>query len=142
MSQLQEKDRDTTIHGLVLMTGLLIVIILSATGVTIINPSARAVSSELNSDQTVLPDKTLPKCPGEMADGEPLNSGKVYFLSVPAVVGGCSLDSNRPASRAVSGRIFEYINFGQFKTLTTTALISPKKACEFTLIGAKPSGTS
>lgn len=77
-----------------------------------------------------------------MEKNEPIGDEKSMFLSIPAVIGGPNLDNNRPDTKAIGFVISPSVGTSCRLTLTTTAFISPKKAHEFTLIGAKPSGTS
>jgi hypothetical protein len=79
---------------------------------------------------------------GSMDKNEPIGGEKSMFLSIPAVIGGPNPDNNRPDTKAIGFVITRNVDTNCRSTLTTTAFISPKKAHEFTLIGAKPSGTS
>ena len=64
------------------------------------------------------------------------------FFNAPAVVGTFSIDTSRPGSEAITHFTSDNTGLRSFSPRTTAASISAKKALEFTLIGAKPSGTS
>lgn len=70
------------------------------------------------------------------------DAGPIYFLTSPAVIGGCGVDSSRPDGRSIACKSSSDFKLNFQHELTTTAVISPHKAEEFTLVGAKPSGTS
>jgi len=144
MSRIQNREyTGSVLYGLVLMTGLLAVIILGSVG--IIFAPAQDGKSGLPKSVSSGDAMSIAGLPGNgfsYDESEPAGPEMIFFLTVPAVVGSYSLDDNCPAPKAVGGKAFEDIKFRRFDALTTTASISPEKACEFTLVGAKPSGTS
>ncbi|MCX6826751.1 MAG: hypothetical protein NTV06_05745 [candidate division Zixibacteria bacterium] len=73
---------------------------------------------------------------------KPAGSNRFFVLTIPAVVNGYNADDNHPASKGTTYRDAHDIDIRQLDLLTTAGSISPDKALEFTLIGAKPSGTS
>lgn len=83
----------------------------------------------------------LPGDTGSMTKVEPLGSGKSLLLTIPAVIGGFNFETNRPGQSYLKFITAGSTNHGRYAHLSTTASISSKKAMEFTLVGAKPSGT-
>ena len=78
---------------------------------------------------------------GSMSGAKPMDEGKSFFLSIPAIVFAQNLDNVRPHYKNLKFTSIEKTNSGRYIRLSTTASISPKKAHEFTLVGLKPSGT-
>ncbi|UCD93690.1 MAG: hypothetical protein JSU69_07930 [Candidatus Zixiibacteriota bacterium] len=134
------KSKDTigtAAKSLVVMTGVLAVTLFGVIFVTV-SPSARGCE---DCPRAIL-QISLPGGEGSMEKSEPTETGKSIFLTIPAVVGGQSLDSRRPDSKIIEYKVPHKSDFSRFDHLTTAASISSKKAMEFTLVGAKPSGTS
>jgi len=77
-----------------------------------------------------------------MEKNEPFSPGKSSILAIPAVVVIQNYENLRPESRVIEYKSIQQSDDSRFDNLTTTASISPEKALEFTLVGAKPSGTS
>ena len=84
----------------------------------------------------------IPNSDGSMSHSAPIDSGKSFFLSIPAIILGHNLDSGRPFVKSLKCTAVGRMDLGRFIRLSTAALVSSRKALEFTLIGAKPSGTS
>ncbi|MEP0827363.1 MAG: hypothetical protein HRF51_02480 [bacterium] len=76
-----------------------------------------------------------------MTSGDAPEEGTAVYLNMPAVIGGNNIDTSRPDTRAELLRFSLRFDFAYNDLLTTAAVISPEKASEFTLVGAKPSGT-
>lgn len=72
----------------------------------------------------------------------PFGSGKAIFYTIPAVFSLYNQNESRPITKITELRPNRNINLHSKERLTTAASISPEKAQEFTLVGAKPSGTS
>lgn len=87
-------------------------------------------------------DVNLPVGSNAVADRLPFGSGKAIYYSIPAVFSLYNLNEPRPITKATELRPSRNICLHSYERLTTAASISPKKAEEFTLVGAKPSGTS
>jgi hypothetical protein len=68
-------------------------------------------------------------------------AGKPFLLSTPAVIMSGPTDNARADCWVTDLRNDFHLSPGNNSINTTTAFISSKKAREFTLIGAKPSGT-
>lgn len=84
----------------------------------------------------------IPGDAGSMDKNESSGSSKSFFLSIPAVIGVQNLDCKRPDLKIIALNTPPNGDVSRFGHLTTTASISSRKALEFTLVGAKPSGTS
>ena len=87
-------------------------------------------------------DVNLPVGGNTVADHLPFGSGKAIFYTIPAVFSLYNLNESRPITKITELRPNRNINQHSNERLTTAASISPEKAQEFTLVGAKPSGTS
>jgi len=84
----------------------------------------------------------LPDDDGSMKKNEPSGSEKSVFFIIQAVVSAQNFDNIRPDLKIIESRTYQDSDPEPVHILTTAASISPKKAVEFTLMGAKPSGTS
>lgn len=87
-------------------------------------------------------DLKLPAGGDTVTDKEPHSSGKAIYLTIPAVVSVFNLNEARPVTTVTELRPVQNLDPHHYERLTTAASISPEKAHEFTLVGAKPSGTS
>ena len=76
-----------------------------------------------------------------MTSGDSNGPGSAVYLNMPAVIGGSNVDTSRPDTRAELLRFSHKFDFTYCDLRTTAAVISTEKATEFTLLGAKPSGT-
>lgn len=129
-------------HGLFLLlcTACLIFFGLLANSVFV---SVKAVKAESSEGQNHCIDiSCLPESGGSMAKGSATSSGKVFHITIPAVVSGGGLDKRLPIQKIIEIRTSPRIIHGDGALLSTAVTICPHKAREFTLIGAKPSGTS
>jgi len=79
---------------------------------------------------------------GSMEKNEPIGSDKLKYLNVPAVVGGTNLDNSRPNLKVLGFKNLRTVQLNRRLVFSSLSSISPEKALEFTLVGAKPSGTS
>jgi hypothetical protein len=77
-----------------------------------------------------------------VAHQRPADQGKTFFFTIPAVVSLYNLNESRPVTPIIELKPNKIIDFHFSERLTTAASISPEKAQEFTLVGAKPSGVS
>jgi len=87
-------------------------------------------------------DMNIPIAGNTMADCEPFGTGKTYYYSLPAVISLNNFNDTRPITKIIELRPNRNSDIHISERLSTAASISPKKAQEFTLVGAKPSGTS
>ncbi len=77
-----------------------------------------------------------------VAHQRPADHGKTFFFTIPAVISLYNLNESRPATPIIELKPNKIIDIHFYERLTTAASISPEKAQEFTLVGAKPSGVS
>lgn len=83
----------------------------------------------------------IPGTDGSMTTTEPLQSPNSMFITIPAVIGGQSVDDHRPIQKRIE---FSHIRSSYDRPewpVIAAVEISSMKAREFTLVGAKPSGT-
>lgn len=133
----QKKNIKTGVESLAIATALLSLVLCSSAFIVISKPDPDK-SIELQAfSGLIIFDKA-----GSMETNEPFNSTKSLFLTIPAVINGQNFDNTRPESKIVKYKALHNVDSSRFGNLTTTALISPKKASASTLVGAKPSGTS
>lgn len=78
---------------------------------------------------------------GSMNKTEPDNDDRSMFLIVPAVINASNIEHIKPPTKAQEFSKIRKIKLGRYLKWSTTTSISSKKAMEFTLVGAKPSGT-
>ncbi len=79
---------------------------------------------------------------GSMEKGAPVKTGQSIYFTVPAIAATYSLDDTRPETPVIETKSAPRMDLKHCILSTTTASISASKAREFTLVGAKPSGTS
>ena len=123
----------------------LMAIILSGSSLITINPldSEKSANMEPSQSDFILSlDVNLPIGGNAVADHHPFGSGKAIYYTIPAVFSLYNQNESRPITKITELRPNRNINFHSYERLTTAASISPEKAQEFTLVGAKPSGTS
>jgi len=77
-----------------------------------------------------------------MAKDESREGERTLLLTVPAVVYFSHSDDSKPVTPVIELKTAPLTDLKHPVTLTTAASISARKAREFTLVGAKPSGTS
>jgi hypothetical protein len=137
------KDSRISISGLLFLVGLTALIFIGSTGLSLAPETARIARISTPGYEP----ETIRNFTNEIehlaiAQSEPSGNEKTYFLSLPAVVTNCSLDNSRPGSSNVA--FLTSANLGPVcpATLTEAVSVSAEKAAEFTLLGAKPSGTS
>lgn len=129
-------------HGLFLLlcVGCLIFFGILANSPSI---SVKAVKAESSDQRTCSIDiNCLPDCDGAMAKGSASAPGKVFYITIPAVLSGDGPGKRLPIQKIIEIRTSPRIIHGQDALLYTAVTVCPHKAREFTLIGAKPSGTS
>ena len=143
MGNTGNRHNKITLSGLLLLAGFTAVIFLGSAGISIAPEKARiARISTPAAEAEALRDVANPLENMAIVESEPYGNGKTFFLSIPAVVTNCSLDNNRPYSRNVANISSENLRPICSRTFTTADIVSAKKAAEFTLVGARPSGTS
>ncbi|MCP4706135.1 MAG: hypothetical protein GY865_16165 [candidate division Zixibacteria bacterium] len=136
----------------VLMLARVVVIAVALLSITLSGSSLITIRS-LDSDKSSNPvasqpdfrlslDVNLPVGSNGVTDRQPFGNGKAIFYTIPAVFSLYNLNESRPITKITELQPGQNINLHLYERLTTAASISPKKAHEFTLVGAKPSGTS
>ena len=133
----KRKNIGGPIEGLVVIAGILAIILSSSLLVVVTAPDP-----DNQDDQTTIANIIFPDGTGSMEKNEPFSPGKSSILAIPAVVGIQNFENLRPDSRVIEYKTMHNSDNSRYDNLTTTASISPEKALEFTLVGAKPSGTS
>nr|MBN2278820.1 hypothetical protein [candidate division Zixibacteria bacterium] len=99
-------------------------------------------NQERVSGGTSLSEILIPLGSGSMATNEHRDTERSITLSMPALVNGQTLETVRPHCRVIEYKSLQINDLTRYSGLSTKASISPEKALEFTLVGAKPSGTS
>jgi len=125
------------IEALMVIAGLLAIILSSSLLIVVTAPDP-----DNQEEHTAIANIIFPDATGSMEKNEPFSPGKSSILAIPAVVVIQNYENLRPESRVIEYKSIQQSDDSRFDNLTTTASISPEKALEFTLVGAKPSGTS
>jgi len=136
MTILRKNSVENSTRGLLIIISLMAVMFFSS--VLVFVGRVDTDSDSRTFCDIVLPGKTRSMA-GEPHDGR--NSGSI-FLTVPAVVSGYNFDEVRPILRGHVVSDVSRTDSDRYWRLGTVSFISPDKAHEFTLVGAKPSGTS
>ena len=137
MTHRQIKSLDETLRSLLVIAGLLVIVFSSSLMVIISAPEP-----DQEGGRGAFANILFPGSPGSMVKNEPFSPDKASILSIPAVVGVQNHENLRPDSKVIEYKSIQTAGVSRYDHLTTTASISPEKALEFTLVGAKPSGTS
>lgn len=122
-----------------------LIIIISLTSFIFVGAALIRVTTPIHAKKSncaFLAELFIPDNAGSMEKNEKPAQQKTMYFSVPAVIGGQNLDNAKPTLKVVEYKTLQNADFSRFDRLTTTASISSRKALEFTLVGAKPSGTS
>ncbi|SYZ72008.1 hypothetical protein TRIP_C20123 [Candidatus Zixiibacteriota bacterium] len=142
MSYTIQMKRNRGIEGWWRAIGFTLMIFTLALGIAAVMASDRQPGISATADHGPIAGAVAPWADdGMVANGTGCPAEPAFF-TVPAVVGAFGIDTNRPGSEAVTHFSSDQSGPKAFTPRTTTASISAKKAMEFTLIGAKPSGTS
>jgi len=144
MDYLGKRQFETAARGLVVSIGLLALIFIGSASINIAVPDLKANtdSDAARPGRHIISSIIFPDVDGSMKKNEPSGSEKSLFFTIQAIISGQNLDNSRPDSKSIESQAYQELNPRQIHIATTTASISPKKAFEFTLLGAKPSGTS
>ncbi len=142
MAFLSENIGSSKNRRIAFLAGIIIVVILGAEFA--VSPGLERGVAQIRADEheQSLDARDNPSVHLNIAEDGHSNDSYVYFLTLPAVIGGSGADTHRPGTRSVIIKFASDFDFNLRPELTTTAMISPTKAEEFTLVGAKPSGTS
>ncbi len=136
MNGFKKKDIEAGIRVFIISASLGAILLFGFSYVVVNTSMEDESSGPIASCEIIIPGGT-----GSMTKVEPFGTGKSLLLTIPAVIGGFNLETNRPGQSFLKFITAGSENPGRYANLSTTASISSKKALEFTLIGAKPSGT-
>lgn len=145
MNQKMRKYKVLTLVRAVVIIVALLSLTVSGSSMIIIKSQDSEQAANLKTsagNQRLSLDVNLPVGGNTVADHIPFGTGKAVFYTIPAVFSLYNLNESRPTTKITELRPSRNINLHFYERLTTAASISPKKAREFTLVGAKPSGTS
>ncbi len=144
MNYLRKRQINTFARSLVIATGLVTLLFVGSASISIAVSGAEANSdsSAPRAGQCYISTFMLPDDDGSMEKNESSGSEKSVYFIIQAVVGAQNFDNIRPNLKIIESRSYQDFDPDQVHILTTAASISPEKAIEFTLVGAKPSGTS
>jgi hypothetical protein len=137
-----EKDNRLKVRGLLILAGLALVTLSLAFGIISLADKSLVSSIPARDNEFPIANTPLPISDGSVSANGATRPEEVYFYTTPAVVGAFSVDTDRPDSEAVTLFSSAKATYPVLSPHTTTASISARKAMEFTLVGAKPSGTS
>jgi hypothetical protein len=133
---------NTAVCRLSLSACLVMAVVFGAILDTGISAQADLADLHNNSDsQKYQADTPDPVGSNSMTGTEPVGKSHDVYITTPALVSGGGFEYRRPVLKAVCYTTLCKSDYSRFSDLTTTASISSKKAHEFTLVGAKPSGT-
>lgn len=133
-----------SVKGLMVTISLLAIVIFANSSVLITS----RVDSDIAGKRSGLSEihleiaANIPAGENSMARTEPVGSGRMMFLTVPALIVVYNLNQAKPDARVIELKTSPKSTIHFIESLSTTASISAEKAMEFTLVGAKPSGTS
>ncbi len=144
MDYLRKRQINTFARSLVIGFGLITLLFVGSASISIAVSGAEtnADSQTTKTGQCYISTFMLPDDDGSMEKNESSGSEKSIYFIIQAVVGAQNFDNIRPNLKIIESRSYQDFNSVQVHILTTAASISPEKAIEFTLVGAKPSGTS
>ncbi|HHI02469.1 MAG TPA: hypothetical protein ENL22_02980 [candidate division Zixibacteria bacterium] len=145
MKQITGKYKIVASARIIIIAVALLSIILSGSSLITIralDPDRTDIPKTSENKTRLSLDVNLPVGGNAVAGRMPFGSGKAIFYTIPAVFSLYNLNESRPITKATELRPNRNINLHFYERLTTAASISPEKAREFTLVGAKPSGTS
>lgn len=131
-----------------------ILIVLSALGISGANSAARAfanntanetVAKELAERAVLTPDPQSPDAAGDqMTPSSRPNTEQIAFFSIPVIIK--TVEDNKPVRDRIDFRQTAELFFSTARDATSpvgsSSLISSRLGRQFTLVGAKPSGTS
>jgi hypothetical protein len=140
MSRLRKTDITSTIRGVLVGLSVLALLFIGTTSISVTHSSAYNKTNQFGHPAFI--SINFSDDSGSMEKNEPIGTDKLMYLSIPAVIGGTNLDSNRPDLKVLGFKNLRTVQLNRRPAFSTTTSISPEKALEFTLVGAKPSGTS
>jgi hypothetical protein len=140
---LGKRQFETAACGLVVSIGLMALIFIGSASINIAvsDLGANTDSDAASPGRHIISSVIFPDVDGSMEKNESQGSEKSIFFTIQAIISGQNLDNSRPDSKSIESQAYQDFNLQRIHVATTTAAISSKKAAEFTLLGAKPSGT-
>jgi hypothetical protein len=144
MDYARKKQISTLARSLVIVTGLLAMLFVGSAsiGIAISREDVDTDTQPVKTGQCYISTFKLADDDGSMNKNEKSGSENSIFFIIQAVISGQNFDNIRPNLKLIESRTYHDFNLNPIHILTTAASISPEKAVEFTLVGAKPSGTS
>jgi hypothetical protein len=144
MDQLRKRQINTFARSLVIAIGLITLLFIGSASISIAvsKVEANGDSPATRAGQCYISTFMLPDDDGSMEKNESSESEKSIYFIIQAVISAQNFDNIRPNLKLIESRSYQDLNPDKIHILTTTASISTQKAIEFTLVGAKPSGTS
>jgi hypothetical protein len=131
-----KKVRERTLNAAAILVCLTVVFLFGCSSIIV-----GITQMENESSRTAFCRILLPLECGSMEKTERPGEGKTFFLTVPALVNFQNPDQVRPNVKSLEFTSQFVVPRNKQNTCSTTASVSEKKAHEFTLVGAKPSGT-
>ena len=144
MEDKRKKIVSAGMQGLMVTISLLAIIIFANSPIVVTSsPDSNAAGSKSKLSEIHLEiASNIPSGGNSMAKTEPIGTGRTMFLTIPAFVVVYNFNETKPNSRVIELKTSPKTTIHFIESLSTTASISAEKAMEFTLVGAKPSGTS
>jgi hypothetical protein len=144
MNYRRKKQISTLARSLVIATGLISLLFVGSAsiGIAVMKADKQVGPQAPKTGRCYISTFKLSDGDGSMKKNEASNSEKSIFFLIQAVVGGQNFDNIRPIQKIIESRSYHDLVSAPVHIQTTAASISPQKALEFTLVGAKPSGTS
>jgi hypothetical protein len=144
MDYKRRKQISTLARSLVIVTGLISLLFVGSTsvGIAITRVDAKVSTPAAPTGTCYISTFKLSDDDGSMKKNEAPGSEKSVFFIIQAVVSAQNFDNIRPNLKIIESRSYHDLISAPIHIQTTTASISPRKGLEFTLVGAKPSGTS
>lgn len=139
-----KRQINTFVRSLVIVIGLVSMLFVGSAsiGIAVSRVDVENDSQTAKVGQCFISTFKLPDDDGTMNKNERSSSDKSVFFVIQAVVNGQNLDNIRPNLKMIESLSYHDFDLTPEHISTTAASISPEKAIEFTLVGAKPSGTS
>jgi len=132
------------VQSLMVTVSLLAIIVFANSSIVVTSASDSSTTgnkSELSEIHLKIA-SNIPSGGNSMTKTEPIGTGRMMFLTIPAFVVVYNVNETKPNSRVIELKTSPKTTIHFVESLSTTASISAEKAMEFTLVGAKPSGTS
>ncbi|MBN2227882.1 MAG: hypothetical protein JW763_11035 [candidate division Zixibacteria bacterium] len=133
---------EVSARGLMITACLLSMLLFGSALDIVVRVTADQSSDESTHSYQVLAEIRIPTDHGEMAGHSSASTEKAFYITIPATLGNGGVDNHKPILKAIPHRITTRAASRPVVELIAAAEISSHKTREFTLVGAKPSGTS